>query len=490
MSLATDSIVDSRGFFWPSNHVVPDGRFAPPSAVPGRLRIDEGGTTWLDLDVPLASDEPGGAAARLFRQGAVEGAIAGVLAGTDERVLLFDLVDNGGSFRAHGPSPDSYVSYRSLLFSPGTMLDENTRFRWLELDLEGYSEWLGQPRIRANRSSRAISAKYLKSGPISWEAAGRRVELHHFLSGRYSKRMAKLDWSDRALLRIGGGRSSFTAEEAVTLSGQVQDLLILLADSDRGLNFPALRAGRKSPAAKLYYSRGVRRGTPAEWDKAWVPLSSIREGFGSVLGTWLERYDQVGPGFHLYLGNRRGNPMYPEHRFASLVWGLEALHRTLYPADPNPKLEEKVERILTQIERANDRRWAKRFLPLRDEPSLATRIAQLVTELPLDLDLIQVEQFAQRCAGRRNDVSHFGGVRGPGEYDAFLKDVFALNSALDLLYHAILLQQVGVPAELIRRRFIGGLHSYAAAAVLRDVGLTVPGEPPDVGDHAAAEPAP
>ncbi|HEX8402678.1 MAG TPA: HEPN domain-containing protein [Allosphingosinicella sp.] len=490
MSLTPESIVDSRGFFWPSRHVVPDGRFAPPSAVPGRLRIDEGGTSWLDLDVPLASDEPGGAAARLFPQGALKEAIAGVLAGTDERVFLFDLVDNGGSFRAYGPSPDSYLSYRCLVFPPGGMFGENASFRWLELDLEGYSEWLGRPRIRATRSARAISAKYLKSTPTSWEVAGRKLEVHHFLSGRYSDRMAKLDWSDRALLRIGGGRSSFKAEEAVTLSGQVQDLLILLADCDRGLNFPSLRVGRKTPAVKLYYSRGVRRGKPAEWHKAWAPFESIRESFGSILATWLERYDQVGPGFHLYLGNRRGNPMYPEHRFASLVWGLEALHRSLDLQEPNKKLEAKVGRILNDIKRSADRKWAERLLPLSDEPPLSTRIAQLVAGLPLDLDREEVELFAQRCAGKRNDVSHFGGVRAPGEYDAFLKDILALNAALDLLYHAILLQQVDVSAELIRRRFIGGLHSYGAAAVLLEAGLTLPGEPEDVDARAAVEPAP
>ncbi|WP_425374870.1 hypothetical protein [Mesorhizobium tamadayense] len=105
------------------------------------------------------------------------------------------------------------------------------------------------------------------------------------------------------------------------------------------------------------------------------------------------------------------------------------------------------------------------MLPQSDEPSLATRIAQLVRTLPIEFEPGQMKNFAELCARRRNDVSHFGGRREPGDYDAFVLDIQRLSSALDLLYHALLLHLAGLPSPLVRRRFFDGHNAYAAVRV-------------------------
>jgi hypothetical protein len=166
--------------------------------------------------------------------------------------------------------------------------------------------------------------------------------------------------------------------------------------------------------------------------------------------------------------------MYPEHRFASLIWGLEALHRATETITPNAAQAAKVKRILEQIEKRKDRDWAERFLPKDSEPSLATRLLDLFLRIDLGIPRAELDAFARRCADRRNDVSHFGGQREPGDYDAFLQDIMDLSVAIGLLYHGLLLDIIGVPDWLVKRRFVGGPHSYAACAVLAHNGLHVP----------------
>jgi len=39
----------------------------------------------------------------------------------------------------------------------------------------------------------------------------------------------------------------------------------------------------------------------------------------------MEKRRKHGPGFYLFLGALRSREMYVEHRFANLVWGIDAL---------------------------------------------------------------------------------------------------------------------------------------------------------------------
>jgi hypothetical protein len=165
--------------------------------------------------------------------------------------------------------------------------------------------------------------------------------------------------------------------------------------------------------------------------------------------------------------------MYWEHRFASLMWGLESLHRSLVPTKENIAQAAKVTRIVAQIARANDRKWAERHLPRQSDPTLATRIFELLSTLPLGFHKGELVGFAQKCAARRNDVSHFGGVREPGDYNDFIQDIVKLSGAVDIFYHALLLQIAGVSEERIAWHFLHGLNAPLVQLKLSDCDLTV-----------------
>ena len=93
--------------------------------------------------------------------------------------------------------------------------------------------------------------------------------------------------------------------------------------------------------------------------------------------------------------------------------------------------------------------------------------------LPLGFHKAELVGFAERCAARRNDVSHFGGVRRLGDYNDFVQDIVKLSGAIDVFYHALLLQIAGVPRDRIAWYFLHGLNAPFVQGKLSDCDLTV-----------------
>ncbi len=465
-----DDALDSRGYFWPSTEVVPVGRIGPASAVSGRLRIRADGVSELDLDgiMPTADLNR-----RIIVPGPVEGSVAGVLTEGGRNVLLENVSGNGARIGG-GPSHEQLVANRCLVADTRSVEVSRTNFRSVELPLDGFEDWLGRGRITALDRKRSVTASYSKPSVARWKLEKMNVELARYLAGNAGDYLPSIAWREHAVLRIKPRTSRITVDQAVDLAERTEDLLVLLADCNRAVDFPRLRMKPDEPGVRLYFARSSRsKDERAKWNKAWVSFEACKDQFGDILETWLEKHEIYGPGFHLYLGNRRGHPMYWEHRFASLIWGLESLHRSLVPTKENRAQAAKVIRIVEQIAKSSDRKWAERHLPKQSEPTLATRIFDLILMLPLGFHQAELIGFAERCAARRNDVSHFGGVRRPGDYNDFIQDIVKLSGAIDVFYHALLLQIAGVPGDRIAWYFLHGLNAPFVQGKLLDCDLTV-----------------
>jgi hypothetical protein len=98
----------------------------------------------------------------------------------------------------------------------------------------------------------------------------------------------------------------------------------------------------------------------------------------------------------------------------------------------------------------------------------------MLQSLPFEFDAKALEAFATACATRRNDISHFGGQRAPGAYKELLRDLKRLTGALDLLYHARILQEIGVPNDHLRWWFVERFTSRNIRRKLEAVGLKLP----------------
>lgn len=477
----TEDILQSAGTFWCASSPVPEGHFAPPQSATGRLRIAADGRAFLDLDSMLSVSGESTLGAAMSRSD-VEGAIHGFVFDGSRSVWLGRLRGAGMS-SGKGPVRTSFVASRSLVAQERFACGVEPRFRWIQLPLAGYEDWVGRGGIAVKVGRRRIVASYIRSGLRRWTMPGLTVELVEALEGDgESDGRSEVRWREAAYLRLGSG-AAFSIEDAINRAGQIEDLLVLLSDCNRGLGFPVIRSRRQAAPVKLFYARSGRGGeATARWHEAWMRFDQSGDLLGPLIRAWLRTYPTYGAGVHLYLGNRRGHPMYPEHRFASLIWGLEALHRSRFEPEPSKRQAAKVERILRQIEEGKDREWAARFLPKTSEPSLATRLQQLFRPLPIVFVPDQLQAFCERCNRRRNELSHFGGPRVVEGYDNFLQDISLLSDALDLLYHAVLLQLVGIPDWVLIRKLVNGLQSAVAQRTLVAAGLQV------AVDDAAADP--
>lgn len=470
------NLLESRGRFWLENDAIPEGHFAPRNSVSGDLTILPNGRSKLNLDSALALNGREGFLGRVFSKSKVDGSICGYLFDGRKYVQLTELLGAGWNFGGGGPIRESYFADRCLVSSEAFATGKLPRFRWLDLPLDGYEDWIGRGRIQVKNGRHSITAVYPREAKFRWDVDGSPLELHQWLEGDGGEDLKSISWRERALLKFGFSQAGLTLDEAIVRASQMEDLLVLLADCNRGLDFFSLRISRNSKPVKVYYTR-MGRGNDEEvkWLNSWFNFGDCLDYFGNLSGNWFKICSEFGPGVHLYLGNRRGHSMYAEHRFASLIWGLESLHRLSHIPSSNSKQSKKVQRILDQINSTRDRKWAERFLPLTSEPALPQRLIDLFAKLPLALEKKQLSDFAQRCGKRRNDVSHFGGVREPDGYDDFWNDIVDLSRALDLLYHAILLQLAGVPDLDIERHFMSGRNAYAARAVLSQCGLDLQG---------------
>ena len=261
-----------------------------------------------------------------------------------------------------------------------------------------------------------------------------------------------------------------TLDEVRDIARQIEDLLVLLTDCERSLGFPRIRVNADD-WCQVSYETLQRPEKEISRSDLWTLFPELSPDFGVIADAWFNKSAAFGPGFHLYLGNRRGMQLYVEHRFASLVWGLEAFHRAS-DQTRNTALTQKIERVLRAVDN-KDRRWLENMIRHADEPSLAQRIFSVLSPLPLGFDQAELRRFAKKCADERNVLSHFGG-RGPGDdYPEHLKTWTLLIYALDYLYHAGIFQELGFSEVSLRKIFWNIYPSARIRDVLARNGLSI-----------------
>ncbi|MDD2661588.1 MAG: hypothetical protein PHY54_18210 [Methylococcales bacterium] len=252
----------------------------------------------------------------------------------------------------------------------------------------------------------------------------------------------------------------------------IEDLFLLLTGSDYRLDWPVLSFGKQKRTYQCFFARNQNLLSPPNRHECWTNFVQLRDNFGQIFSTWRNKHEELGPGFYLYLGTRRGITQYVENRFVNLIWGIESLHRRKPPKQPMPtKLEEKIQRILSNIEAEKDRRWLKKKIEHTVEPTLENRIFETFRNVPFDLDDKLLRQFSKDCADNRNQISHFGGPRHKENYGEFVTNLSNKCEALSYLYHALILKEIGVDVQILNSRMLEGYGSHIIKTALSDVGL-------------------
>jgi len=119
---------------------------------------------------------------------------------------------------------------------------------------------------------------------------------------------------------------------------------------------------------------------------------------------------------------------------------------------------------------------------------LEQRIFDVLTAISINIDNTKIRKFAHQCAERRNEMSHFGAHRHGGDYTDFIRDLEKKSAALSILYHVLILHEIGVDEKIINWWIYKGFRSYPIKRAFVEVGLLDKSvlEPRDIASRPVA----
>lgn len=470
------AVIEEHGYFWWSTEKVPNGHFAPKNAVPGYLEIADNGTVKLELHGFLS--ESTNPIAALFVPDPLDGkSIQGILKTSSRSVLLLDLESDGGRASADGISHQNFRAWRALVGGNRIECDQALRISGFSVGLEGFEDWLRLGGISSARTTRSVTVKAKLSKTYSYTLRDSKVKLRFGLKSPIgnSKYQRKLTIEEFAKLEYGF-RTDVSIEQVQDKFLLVSDLLTLLSGSNRSLEWPWLHLGRGASERKYQYFYGSSRNLsqPAKFFDCWVSFPQISETFGDLLQSWDDAQSKLGSGLQLFIGTLKSSSLHLEHKFANFIWGLEVLHRLKHPeAVQSEKFKAKIERIISNVILTKDRTWLEGRLQNAHEPSLQQRLKESIASLEINFEDRSLTSFCKICADLRNDLSHFGGQRTFSNYDEMIQALHEKAGALEFLYHAIALKEIGVEIQTIKNFIFSGRHSYKFSQIANKAGLII-----------------
>jgi hypothetical protein len=462
--------VDERGLFWRAEIPVPKGAYAPDGSVPGTLKIDREGKVTLELDNLLPRPQGDPPSQNAFGE---RYPIAGILKTSASNVRLEEAWHQGLHLRSESPSYQIFGAVACIMSqAPVPFARPEAYCTAIRLSLTGYDQWVGLAGANVKRTRGGIAARYRKRKALVWVLGDGKLTIDAELSGRAEELSASVRLDQQAYL-------TYTPRQPVTLDGvqelstRFEDLLILLTNCERGCGQPQVKIKRQRGWATIYFTRLPQSSENVTAVGSWATLRQVEPIFGKIVDAWFAKHEEYGPAFHLYLGCRRGARMYLEHGFVNLVWGLESLHRQVGPPQDRSGVDAKIARILDHVPPGKDRTWLKGQLRHASDPSLADRLFDLISRLPISLDAKQVRAFVERCAKLRNQISHEGGERKHSGYSKWVVGLHPMSEALDPLYHALILLEIGVPKKRIEAIFGASYTAFPIRQALQQVGITL-----------------
>ncbi|WP_421523877.1 HEPN domain-containing protein [Pseudomonas yamanorum] len=470
------AVIEEHGYFWWSTEKVPEGNFAPENAVPGYLEIADNGTVKLELHGFLSeSIHP---LAALFTPDQLDGkSIQGILKASNSNVLLLDLESDGGHVSTGGISHQNFRAWRALVGNDLIECDQNLRVSGFSVELEGFEDWLLLGGINGTRNARSVTVKAKLSKTYSYKLRNSKLTLKTRLKNPIVnfKRQRKLTIEEHAQLEYFF-HTDLSLEQTQDKFLLVSDLLTLLSGSSRSLDWPRIHLGRGKSEKRYKYFYGSSRNLsqPAKFFDCWVTFPQISEKFGDLLQSWDDAQSKLGSGLQLFVGTLKSNSLHLEHKFTNFIWGLEVLHRLKNPnAVQSAKFKEKIDRIISNVKLPKDRTWLNDRLQNAHEPSLQQRLIETITSLEFNFEEKSLTNFCKVCADLRNDLSHFGGQRTFSSYDEMIQALHEKLGALEFLYHAIALKEIGIETQTIKNFLFAGRHSYKFLQISNRAGLTI-----------------
>ena len=461
----SDSALKAEGVFrW----YVPGSAVEEGGLVAGTLEISAEGVSTLAL-VGMLSEASTALPSLVLGEFPQMHWIIGVL--KDQSYVLLGRLSGGGSTFGRALSHQTFRAQDCLVFHQMTEFPDLGSVTKLQIELDALGDWAAEPVVKVNKTKNGASARGSAPSVRTFKLASKTLRLK--TSIRYT---APADAWHRSVTI--GQQTHFevepmspgTLESARRDFHLLEDLVLMLSDVDVSFPWPTLRFGATS--CIYYFERRVAAPASVDVMRCWSTLQWLGSRLGTVLRNLEEKREVLGPGLYLYLGIRRGKGLYLENQFSTLIFGLESLHRRTGAPAAQTKLDEKIQRILSKIERKKDHDWLKGRLKNAGEPNLEERLFSTFSELDVGLEAASLRLFAKECADLRNQVAHFGGQRDGG-YDDFVNRMHRLNEAVRPLYHAVLLHRIGFGQDRIHAYFHRAPYSGQRKKALERAGLVI-----------------
>lgn len=464
----------ASGLFWWNREKIPDGHFAPESAVAGEIEITCDGNTKLELNGLLTSGHPMDTVIRQDKNETLP-AIQGILKGTTEYVLLPSPERNGGQFSTNGISYEKLTSADCLKSKKPFPSEKSTdRFTSIQIDLKDLDNWVGinSIRLKTSKNRNSIKAEYKQPKNKKFKISEGSLSIsHNLITHWYRETVRATEFTEISSIQVNS-RKFQPLDWAQHTFSSCEDLITILCGQKIELDWPQLTFGQSKQICTYYYHRQRVDAKKIERHDVLIPLPKVYENFGDIFESWRKNREKFGPGFYLYLGTIKAKSTYLENRFVNFIWGLESLHRNHETsATPKPALKEKIDRILNSLTKKSDRRWLESRLKNQLEPSLKERLTEIFKELPFDFDTVHLDTFCKECADRRNDISHYGGKRPDHTYEDFSREIYQKAQALEFLYHAAILRIIGIEDNEIEWQFLKGYRSLVIRKAFEAVDL-------------------
>jgi HEPN superfamily Apea-like protein/ApeA-like protein len=481
-------MLKERGVFWWFNEPNLPAR-SKETSVAGLLTITDEGQITLEADGSLCLKDEcrDWAKPRTLPQSR---RIAGLLASSSDYVLLQGLERTDFSLGDELPQQQRFdaqmCSRRDSPF-PETYGPDN--FIELRIELTGFEEWLELDSIVVHREYNEgegvnVRVSY-KEWKLKYSGVGGSISIESITTGAP---ILLLDVPRREAKFSQHYYLVFKADSPSDISGlhytytKFEEFLALLTGTYSRLAWPIL-VSKEVPFDAwntLHFYRSAPSAQAISRYSIWVSFPSVRETFGELFRNWIFGSESFGAGFYLYVSSLRSPHYYSEDRFVNLVWGIEALHRKwLGESQTSERVVNERKRVSDILgllpEGSEDRKWLGKKLAHAHEPSLEARILECLRKLPFSFGRGEIEKFAKACAQRRNDISHAGGPREDVDYTAFHLEISSLADALDHLFHALLLHQIGVEPKVILEVMTHSIVSERIMSALANAGLLIKG---------------
>jgi hypothetical protein len=396
-------------------------------------------------------------------------------------VLLPEARIGSSSLTANRLVPDNFQA-QSCIITSNYRFKENTepKIESLSFPLGPLRAWFRPDLPLVERKEDKFTVIFPKERSEVYNTKIGSIKIENSIGYGSDLKKREFKTHDQYLLKITP-KNPFSIEEAIETTKSIEDFLILFTDQVVSLPWPKAKLLQLPEDADFYFRRMNAPKEQFSFFNCWLDYSNIQRKFEDLIDAWFSLKESFGPAFYLYAGDRRAQSLYTEHRFISLITGLEAFHIKTARTISKPKVEQKIERILTKTSphlQSSDWKWIKNLSAKCLKPILSERLQDLINSLPIQFDKSEVEKFSESCAGLRNDLSHYGGPRTKMvNYKTFVMDVHLRYRALRIIYHALLLDKIGIQPDLVKsavqKSYISGRIRYE----LKEAGLNLPVPP-------------